>query len=99
MCENFSPETVLVRFGGDEFAAFHPKRLDREYIERTFSILQEKYCDFIGTNYIASNSSLSIGCITGSRKTNYDNLYKQADVLMYEIKMNGKHGCIIDERD
>ena len=84
-------ETILARMGGDEFVAFIDKKLDKQQIEFVFSNLEEKYCDFIQENYPKSQSSVSIGCLTGMGQCTFDELCKKTDELMYDIKKHGKH--------
>lgn len=99
MRELFDKDTTLSRFGGDEFILFIPKRLSKEYIQSVLSILQSAYNEFAKKNYPKSNSSVSIGCVTGTVPTTFDALYQKADELMYGIKKNGKNGCQIVELD
>lgn len=99
MKEIFDEETTLSRFGGDEFIAYIPKKLSKEYIEDTLTILQNAYNKFAKENYPRSHSSVSIGCVSGTRKTTFDILYQAADELMYSIKKSGKNGCQIVEMD
>ena len=100
MCDK---RTILARFGGDEFIAFIDAKLERTYLENLFSNLEQKYCHFIKEQYPDSESSISIGCITGyvsgKKKCNFDELCQEADELMYEIKKNGKRGYKIVEVD
>ena len=97
MKELFDDETTLSRFGGDEFISFIPKKLEPQYVETVLSNLQREYNAFIKANYPKSNSSVSIGCVTGTTPTTFDMLYQKADELMYGIKKNGKNGCRIVE--
>ena len=90
--KKLSRRTVIARFGGDEFIAFVPFQLDRRYIDRLMTALQEDYCGFISEHYPESKSSLSIGCITGTGKMSLEKLYQMADEQMYEVKKNGKRG-------
>lgn len=85
-------ETILARMGGDEFVAFINKKIDKQQMEFVFSNLEEKYCDFIQENYPKSQSSVSIGCLTGMGQCTFDVLCKKTDELMYDIKKHGKHG-------
>lgn len=97
MKEIFDEKTTLSRFGGDEFISYIPKKLDKEYVKGVLAILQSAYNKFIRENYPKSKSSVSIGCVTGTKPTTFDMLYQTADELMYSIKKNGKNGCQIIE--
>ncbi len=93
----FGRRTLLARFGGDEFIAFVPFKLDKRFVERVFQSLQRSYCAFIEAHYPDSHSSLSIGCVTGTGITEVHKLYQAADELMYSVKKNGKQGYKILE--
>ena len=93
----FDDRTVLSRFGGDEFVAFFKDKLDKQQIESIFSKLEQEYCSFIEQNYPKSQSSISIGCVIGTKKCAFQELCQTADELMYDIKKNGKKGYKIVE--
>lgn len=93
----FDTRTIFSRFGGDEFIAFIPQRLDKDFLARVLRELQEEYCSFIDENYPKSYSSVSIGCVEGNEQTTFDELYQEADALMYRIKKGGKNGCLVKE--
>ena len=97
LLRHFDDRTVLARFGGDEFVAFFKDKLDKKRIESTFSRLEQDYCSFIERNYPESHSSVSIGCVVGTKKCAFDELCRTADELMYDIKKNGKKGYKIVE--
>lgn len=99
LMKNFDNQTVLARFGGDEFVAFFRSKLEEQRIMSTFSKLEQKYCNFIEKNYPNSHSSVSIGCVTGAKKCTFDELFRTSDKLMYEIKKNGKKGYRIVDLD
>lgn len=93
----FRRRALVARFGGDEFVAFVPLKLDKRYLDRFMAALQKEYCEFIESNYPESRSSLSIGCITGTGEVDLEWLYQTADELMYSVKKNGKRGHKIRE--
>ena len=99
LMEYFDNQTVLARIGGDEFIAFFRDKLERQRIECTFSKLEQGYYEFIKKNYPKSHSSVSIGCIIGTKKCRFDELYQITDRLMYDIKDEGKNGFKIVELD
>ncbi|MBQ9141827.1 MAG: diguanylate cyclase [Lachnospiraceae bacterium] len=90
-------QTVLARFGGDEFVAFFKDTLEKSLIHSKFSELELEYCSFIENQYPKSHSSVSIGCVTGTKKCTFNELCQIADELMYDIKKNGKKGYKIVE--
>lgn len=95
----FVDKTILVRLGGDEFVAFLGENMDVQRVQRIFTILEQEYCYFIDKNYPESHSSISIGCVLGSKKCGFDELCRTTDELMYDIKKHGKRGYKIVELD
>lgn len=93
----FSEETILVRMGGDEFVAFLDGSTTMQRLQRIYTILEQEYCSFIDKQYPESHSSVSIGCVIGNRKCNFEELYRMTDGLMYDIKKHGKRGYKIIE--
>ncbi|MBQ7956282.1 MAG: diguanylate cyclase [Lachnospiraceae bacterium] len=99
LMKHFDDRTVLTRFGGDEFVAFFRDKVERTWIESTFTQLEQEYCSFIEQNYPDSRSSVSVGCVIGTKKCAFNELCRIADELMYDIKKNGKKGYKIVELD
>ena len=95
----FIDKTILVRLGGDEFVAFLGENMDMQRVQRIFTILEQEYCYFIEKNYPESHSSVSIGCVLGSKKCGFEELCRTTDGLMYDIKKHGKRGYKIVELD
>ncbi len=95
----FVDKTILVRLGGDEFVAFLGENMDVQRVQRIFTILEQEYCYFIDQSYPESHSSVSIGCVLGSKKCGFEELCRTTDELMYDIKKHGKRGYKIVELD
>ena len=93
----FVEKTILVRLGGDEFVAFLGENMDVQRVQRIFNLLEQEYCYFIDKNYPDSHSSISIGCVLGSKKSDFEELCRTTDELMYDIKKHGKRGFKIVE--
>lgn len=93
----FVEQTILVRVGGDEFVAFLDNNMKMQRLQRIFTILEQEYCSFIDKNYPESHSSVSIGCVVGNKKCDFEELYRITDELMYDIKKHGKKGYKIVE--
>ena len=93
----FVEKTILVRLGGDEFVAFLGENMDVQRVQRIFNLLEQEYCYFIDKNYPESHSSISIGCVLGSKKSDFEELCRTTDELMYDIKKHGKRGFKIVE--
>lgn len=97
--ESFDDRTILARIGGDEFVGLYRDKSDANWVEEVFSKLEQRYCAYIEANYPNSHSSLSIGCVLGSKKRSFEELYQVTDKLMYDIKKAGKRGHKIVELD
>jgi diguanylate cyclase (GGDEF)-like protein/PAS domain S-box-containing protein len=97
LMKEFGEQAVLARFGGDEFIAFFTERVEQSQIESILSKIEQGYCDFIEQNYPESHSSVSIGCVIGKKKCNFEELCQISDGLMYDIKKHGKNGYKIIE--
>ena len=93
----FVSTTKLVRLGGDEFVAFQAGTITMSKLQRLYTILEQDYCNFINRTYPESHSSVSIGCVIGNRKSDFKELYRITDELMYDIKKHGKRGYKIIE--
>ena len=93
----FVTSTKLVRLGGDEFVAFQVGHITMPKLQRLYTILEQDYCSFINRTYPESHSSVSIGCVIGNRKSDFKELYRITDELMYDIKKHGKRGYKIIE--
>lgn len=83
---------LVARMGGDEFLLFMPYKDETQLpVDRIFRILDS---DFKGFHVSAS---------MGVAKANecgrdYDRLFHMADVALYQVKKNGKHGyCFYDK--
>ena len=87
----------IYRIGGDEFVAFQVGQSTMPKLQRLYTILEQDYCSFIDKNYPESHSSVSIGCVIGNRKSDFQELYRVTDELMYDIKKHGKRGYKIIE--
>lgn len=68
-------------------------------MESIFSKLERDYCSFIENNYPKGHSSVSIGCVTGTKKCTFAQLCQITDELMYDIKKSGKRGYKIVDLD
>lgn len=93
----FVASTVLVRLGGDEFVAFQEGGVTLQKLQRIYTILEQEYCSFIEQYYPESHSSVSIGCVIADKKSDFEELYRITDGLMYDIKKHGKRGYKIIE--
>ena len=97
--EVFSFKDIICRLGGDEFIVFM-----KDIEESNLNVIKERLeiiCDImnreIENNNIKQKISLSIGCIVTNKDTNFKDLYRQADEMLYKVKHNGKNGFKIKD--
>ena len=87
-----SEEDVLCRIGGDEFVIFVKDVTDRaalsEHAKHIIEVFSQKVKDF---NF-AINASISVGIAqTPEDRTEFMELYGNADKALYYVKQNGKN--------
>ena len=94
-------EDVLGRIGGDEFMIFSRSLKDadsvRVFVEELNRALVKKAEELTGEN-VRVGLGVSAGCIMvphGNKE--YHELFKLADMALYHVKQNGKHGCAFAE--
>jgi len=88
----FRAEDYICRIGGDEFAVimlFADSSMRNQVLEKIQtinSLLQEPINDLPA-------ASLSVGVAFGDRKDPTDDMFKDADAALYEVKRAGRKGC------
>ena len=89
-CFNFE-NTVISRFGGDEFVVFFEYENETE-IENHMNNLYEKVKDISKNLNIARDITLSAGiALSIDNNLDFDTLFKNADKALYEAKTRGKN--------
>ena len=84
----FNGQGILGRLGGDEFVALIPKPASKEKILEILNVMKQ------GVSQIQTsekNVTCSIGVIPIENALTIDDLYRNADRLLYEAKKNGKN--------
>ncbi len=97
--ENFLPESVkAARLGGDEFAFIFSDLRSEDIITQFAQDITRVLEEPIGVEDNLLNISVSIGIITHSeRECSPHELFKNADIALYEAKRTGKSRfCIFD---
>lgn len=90
MKQVFGNKVVLGRYGGDEFViGFHSK--DMKFIESKFKELVARMDRKFEFGEDAVDLSISVGVVIVEEEIAYDDLFKVADVALYEVKENGKN--------
>lgn len=92
--EIFAFKDIICRLGGDEFVVFmkdiHEDDID--IIRERLQVLCKTMNKEIEHNNLKQKISLSIGCVITNKHTDFNDLYKQADEILYKVKQNGKNG-------
>ena len=85
----FSPDALLGRMGGDEFAAWDSTVKSREEVEAIFTAISQG-CDLISEK-IGAEVSASMGVAYSIKNTErFCDIYKRCDVALYRAKSEGK---------
>lgn len=89
---HFENKDVLVRIGGDEFAAFAPSP-DEKLAETRAAALSEALRVVCENGAARWSMSASIGVALAPRDgMDFNSLYQRADEALYQTKKNGKNG-------
>lgn len=95
----FSAADIIFRLGGDEFTVFMTN-LESNNLEIVEQKLQEickimdKEVNYMG---ISQRISLSVGAVITNQVSDFDDLYQEADKVLYEVKRNGRNGYKINK--
>ena len=90
--ENTTPEDVVCRLGGDDFAVFLTEISDRQEIAKKAQNILDMFSENLKKMDCEKAASVSIGiaAFPGDGKS-FDMLYKNADKSLYHVKRNGKN--------
>lgn len=84
---------ICARIGGDEFAVFVGRDIDRDETGAMLKKFITIFHNAFDEKYPRQKLSISIGAaFVGDSAYEYEPLYKRADNLLYEVKRNGKNG-------
>lgn len=90
--QQFQEEDIIGRIGGDEFAVFVPVP-SKEWIETKAKVLSKaleyEFSDGQKKCYISSSIGIAIYPEAG---INFETLYQNADIALYQTKKKGKNG-------
>ncbi len=90
LIRTFRESDIIIRLGGDEFAIFLESCSNRKIIEKKLENISEQYQNKVAECCPLSNSTLSFGGIISKTKYSFEELYSQADKILYEVKYNSK---------
>ena len=84
---------VIFRLGGDEFAIFMPGMMEQKAAEKFFARLFENIRQIDIEEMQGKSIEISMGACfyEGTEEVSFDELYKNADSVMYQSKE--KQGC------
>ena len=92
LSELFKKDDLVGRLGGDEFCVFMNNIVEQELVEAKAEQLNEKCrLEVTGENGEVVKVSVSIGVASSQKdRENYSELYRCADLALYETKRKGK---------
>lgn len=93
---NCREKDILCRIGGDEFLAFFTDTTDENiaysYTQRINEQLFDLCVSLMGDEFDVP-IGVSVGCVSVTDEEDYDTLFHFSDKALYQVKVNGKHGC------
>lgn len=98
---DFLPDAIVARLGGDEFVVFLKNCTGTSQISNTALSILKIIKDVNHSRITAFNTTGSIGiALVPSYGKEFDTLYHNADVALYEVKKNSKDGFMFcDDRN
>lgn len=88
--EAFRKSDVICRLGGDEFAVFVPDCADLAVMERKLEQLLADCRRDLDCAWPEAGSTLSIGGVWGRQRRTFQELYRLADNMLYQVKRSDK---------
>lgn len=86
---------LIGRIGGDEFAVFAGRGVDPDGLNQKCSQLRKVLLE-TKLNEVELKITLSMGGVITRELNSYDDLFKVADRVMYEVKKNGRDGSMFE---
>ena len=99
--KQMNPEGINLRLGGDEFSFFIPGQLNEEEIQARMEIMYRHLSNLTADGIPTNETSLSVGVLnikTPVSGKDFEELYHQADVLMYKSKKVEGNQAMIEVR-
>lgn len=99
---NCRDKDILCRIGGDEFLAFFVDTTDENIAVAFTQRLNEQLLDacvaLMGEDFDIP-VGVSVGCVPVTEKGDFNALFHLADRALYQVKLNGRHGCKFYDTD
>jgi len=94
--ESFRAQDYICRIGGDEFAVImlHVDAKSTELIRKKIQSINDALKN---VNEDLPPASISVGVAFGSSAHSTGSIFKDADLALYQVKENGRHGCAFFE--
>ncbi len=88
----FRSTDICARLGGDEMIIFVPNIVSVDLLERRIARMVEQFRRELEVLGVTGTSGISVGCVFGKEKMEFEMMYNQADELLYWVKENQKGG-------
>ncbi len=88
----FQKSDILGRVGGDEFFVFMRNYKNIEVVKQRAKDVNDEFRKSYEQNGMTVNISASIGIATTENSTEFESIYKFADIALYSTKAGGKNG-------
>ena len=100
--KNTRANDIVGRIGGDEFVIFFRDMTDANAITSVIRRINEQLLAAVH-EYVSGHVAIPLGVSAGAVLvpgcgTEYSELFNQADKLVYQVKQNGKHYCLVNLR-
>jgi putative two-component system response regulator len=98
LASSFRATDIVMRMGGDEFIVYAPGLTNYFFIDGKLQQLNEKMRNITCQNG-RDNISVSIGAVINDGSyPNYEELFNEADSILYEVKSTGKNSFRLQDR-
>lgn len=86
----FRRSDTVFRLGGDEFAVMVTGGPDVEALTKKMETIMNDYRQMMDSRWPVAKSTVSVGGVSGREPRTFQELYRLADEVLYEVKRAGK---------